>query len=182
MSPPREVDLGAPPVFSASVPTRRRGLSFVAMLSAAVAAAAITACALELKSHETLRRTTIKNAAALSYVRSFMTEFTSPDPVDPKVYTDRILAQTTGDFAERYRTNQNEILSQLAEVEPTTGSVLDAGISRQNDDGGIEVLVTTKLTSKSPDGRLQAERTHCWVVTARQEGGRWKISDVNPMI
>lgn len=182
MSPRRQLVWGARPASGPAVPARRRGLLFVIIVSAAVAAASIALCGLDLKSHEALRQTMIKNAAALSYVRSFMTEFTSPDPDHTQVYTARILAQATGDFAEQYRLNQNTILRQLAEIEPTTGTILDAGVARHNDNGGIEVLVTTKLTSKSPDGRLQAARTSCWVVTVKQEGARWKISNINPMI
>jgi Mce-associated membrane protein len=182
MSPRRQLIRGARQASGPAVPARWRGLLFVMMLSAAVAAASIALCGVDLKSHEALRQTMIKNAAALSYVRSFMTEFTSPDPDYTRGYAARILAQATGDFAEQYRHNQNTILRQLAEIEPTTGTVLDAGVARQDDNGGIEVLVTTKLASKSPDGRLQGERINCWVVTVKQEGARWKISNVNPMI
>ncbi|MBS4727943.1 mammalian cell entry protein [Mycobacterium sp. SM1] len=184
MSPRRKLAPGYEPAFAAPPPppARRWGLPLVAILTAATAAAAITVCAAELYSHETQRRATIRAAAALTYVRSFMTEFTSPDPFHANAYTDRILAQATGDFAEQYRQRQNEILLQVAQAEPATGTVLDAGVSRQNDDGSIDVLVTTKFTAKSPDGKLQVERTNRWVVTARQEGERWKISNVNPKI
>ncbi|MDI3313110.1 MAG: mammalian cell entry protein [Mycobacterium sp.] len=183
MSPRRKLTPGGEPRYPAPPPPPRRwGLPVVAILTTATAAAAITVCALDLYSHETQRQATIRDAAALTYVRSFMTEFTSPDPFHANGYTDRILAQATGDFAQQYRQNRNEILLQVARVEPTTGSVLDAGVSRQNDDGSIDVLVTTKFTAKSPDGKLQVERTNRWVVTAKQEGERWKIARLNPMI
>ncbi|MGP0080686.1 MAG: mammalian cell entry protein, partial [Mycobacterium sp.] len=68
-----------------------------------MAAAAITVCTLVLISHQTQWRTTIKDAAALGYVHSFMTEFTSPDPFHANDYTDRISAQATGEFAQQYR-------------------------------------------------------------------------------
>ena len=138
--------------------------------------------AVVLSSHEMQRRTTISDAVALSYVRSFMTDFTSPDPLHANDYADRVLDQATGDFAEQYRQNENEILIGVARSEPTTGAVLEAGVSRRNDDGSVEVLVITKFTSKSPDGKLQAERADRWVVTAKQEGDRWKISSLIPMI
>jgi Mce-associated membrane protein len=184
VSPRRKLEPGQQPLFCVTPPrmSRRWGLPLVAMLTTAIAAAAITVCALDLNSHDMQRRTTIKDAAALSYVRSFMTEFTSPDPFHANDYTDRILAQATGDFALQYRKNQNEILIQVARAEPTTGTVLDAGISRWNDDGSVEVLVTTKFTSKSRDGKLQLERANQWVVTAEQEGEWWKISKLTPMI
>ena len=92
------------------------------------------------------------------------------------------MAQATGDFAEQYRQNQNEILIGVARAEPTTGTVLDAGVSRRDDDGSVDVLVMTKFTSKSADGQLQLERTNRWVVTAKQEGRQWKISSLIPMI
>jgi len=184
VSPRRRLQPGEKPFFPAApaATSRRWGLPLVAMLTAAIAAAAITVCAVELNSHEAQRRTTIKDAAALGYVRSFMTEFTSPDPSHANEYTDHILAQATGEFAEQYRHNQNEILIGVAGVEATTGTVLDAGVARWNDDGSVDVLVTTKFTSKSPDGKLQLERANRWVVTAKQEGERWKISRLIPMI
>jgi Mce-associated membrane protein len=152
-------------------------------LAAVVAAAAIIFCTQVLTLHEKHWRTTIEDVAALGFVRSFMTEFTSPDPFHANDYTDRILTHATGDFAEQYRANQNQILVQVARTEPTTGTVLDAGVSRRNDDGSIDVLVVTKFTSKSPDGKLLMERANRWVVTAKQEGDRqWKISSLIPMI
>ena len=111
-----------------------------------------------------------------------MTEFTSPDPLQANDYLNRILAQATGQFAQQYRNNQKEILLQLARTEPTTGTVLNAGVAERNDDGSVEVLVVTKFTSKSPDGKVALERANRWVVTARQEGDRWKISSLLPMI
>jgi len=163
-------------------PRRRWGLPLAAALAAAVSAAAISVCTVALVSHERRWRTTIQDAAALGYVRSFMTEFTSPDPFHANDYTERILAQATGDFAERYRQNHNEILINVARAEPTTGTVLDAGVSRHNDDGSVDVLVVTKFTSKSPDGKVQLERANRWVVTAKQEAERWKISSLIPMV
>ncbi|MGO9523362.1 mammalian cell entry protein [Mycobacterium sp.] len=182
MSPRRKFESGTEHLFSAPLPPRRWGLALAATLAAAVAAAAITVCTLVLISHETQWRTTIKDATALGYVHSFMTEFTSPDPFHANDYTDRISAQATGEFAQQYRDNQNEVLVQVARSEPTTGTVLDAGVARWNDDGSVDVLVVTKFTSKSPDGKVVLERESRWVVTAKQEGDRWKISGLIPMI
>lgn len=185
MSPRRKItDSGEEPFVCATGPRppRRWGLPLAAIIAAAVTVAATTLCALVLISHEKQSRATIKDVAALGYVRSFMTEFTSPDPFHANDYAARILAQATGNFADQYRQNQNAILVGVAQSEPTTGTVLDAGISRWNDDGSVDVLVVTKFTSKSPDGKLQLERASRWVVTAQQEGERWKISSLTPII
>nr|WP_284228315.1 MULTISPECIES: hypothetical protein [unclassified Mycolicibacterium] len=111
-----------------------------------------------------------------------MTDFTSPDPFHANDYADRILARATGAFAEQYRQNEDEIVVGIARSEPTTGTVLEAGVSRRNDDGSVDVLVITKFTSTSPDGMLRAERTNRWVVTTKQEEDRWMISSLTPMI
>ena len=37
------------------------------------------------------------------------------------------------------------------------GTVLDAAVARWNDDGSVDVLVVTKFTSKSPDGKVVLE-------------------------
>lgn len=184
MSPRRKIAEGQPPLFSDAVPSRqlRWLLPVTAAFAAVLAIAALTVCTLVLLTHETQRRATIKEAALLSYVRSFMTEFTSPDPFHANDYTDRILAQATGEFAQQYRSNENQILIGVARSEPTTGTVLDTGIARWNDDGSADVLVVTKFTSKSTDGKLVAERASRWVLTATQEGDRWKVSNLTPVI
>lgn len=182
MSPRRRFEPGGGHLFSASPRPRRWGLPLAAVLAAAVAAAAITVCTMVLTAHHTLSRTRINDAAALGYVHSFMTEFTSPDPFHANDYSDHILAQATGEFAQLYRDNQNEVLVQVARSEPTTGTVLDAGVERWNDDGSVDVLVVTRFTSKSSDGKLRVERENRWVVTAKQEGDQWKISSLIPMI
>lgn len=184
MSPRRKFDEGEPPLFSEPAPPLRRRwlLPLSTAIAAVLAAAAITVCTLVLISHETQRRATMKEAGVLGYVRSFMTEFSSPDPFHANDYTDRILAQTTGEFAQQYRKSQNDILVGVARSEPTAGTVLEAGIARWNDDGSADVLVVTKFTSKSTDGKFVAERASRWVVTATQEGDRWKISNLTPVI
>lgn len=181
MSPRRKVEPGDVPIVAPRSPGRH-GLPIAAVIAAAVAAAAIAVCSAILVLHVTRQRASVRDAAAVGYVRSFMTEFSSPDPVDANAYTDRILAQATGDFAEQYRANENEVRTGVARSEPTTGTVLDAGVSRRNDDGSVEVLVVTKLASTSSDGKLKVERANRWVVTATQEGEQWKISSLIPMI
>lgn len=184
MSPLRKLESGFEPYFPVSAPPipRGRAIPGVAILSSLIAASAIAICAMNLHAHDMRMHTTIRDAAALSYVRSFMTQFSSPDPFHANDYTDHVLAQATGDFADQYRHNQNAILVQVARSEPTTGTVLDAGISSWNDDGSVDVLVTTKFVSKSADGKFQLDRTNRWVVTAKQEGPWWKISRLTPMI
>jgi len=95
--------------------------------------------------HESYRRTQVRDASALGYVRGFMTSYTSLDPFHANDYADRILAQGTGDFAKSFKEKMNEIVVQVARAEPTTGTVLEAGVQRWNDNGGADVLVATKV-------------------------------------
>ena len=111
-----------------------------------------------------------------------MADFTSIDPFHANDYIDRILAQATGDFAKQYHDKANEILLQVARAEPTTGTVLDAGVERWNDDGSANVLVATGVTSKSPDEKQVFENTNRWTATAKQEGSQWKISNLLQVI
>ncbi|PJE11648.1 MAG: mammalian cell entry protein [Mycobacterium sp.] len=184
MSPLRRIAPDERPLFVTTSPrrARHRGLALLAVPAGAVAAAAISVCAVVLNIHEAQRHTSIRDAEVLAYVRSFMTEFTSPDPFHANDYTDRVLAQATGEFAQEYRQNQNQILIEVARAEPTTGTVLEVGVSRWHDDGSVDVLVMTKFTTKSPDGKLQFERGNRWVVTARQEAERWRICRLTPTI
>jgi Mce-associated membrane protein len=92
------------------------------------------------------------------------------------------LAQGTGDFGKMFKDKQNEILIQVARAEPTTGAVLDAGVQRWNDNGSADVLVATKVTTKSPDGKSMVESGSRWVATAIKEGQQWKISQLIQVI
>ena len=95
---------------------------------------------------------------------------------------DRVLGQATGDFAKQYHDKANEILLQVARAEPTSGTVLDAGVERWNDDGSANVLVATEVTYKSPDRKQTIANTSRWVLTAQREGDQWKISSLQQVI
>ena len=148
MSPRRKVESDDQDFFDvAPEPPRRWGLPIIAALATLLLAAAITASTLILIDHEKDRRASIKEAAALGYVREFMTTYTTLDPFHANDYADRVLAQGTGDFAKSFKEKMNEIVVQVARAEPTTGTVLEAGVQRWNDNGGADVLVATKIST-----------------------------------
>lgn len=183
MSPRRKIEADEPDFFEVKPdPPRRWGLPLIATLASVLIAAALTAGTLMLVSHRADVRTTANNAQVLDYVQSFMTSYTTLDPFNANAYTDRILAQGTGEFASMFSEKQNEILIQVAQAEPTTGSVVAAGVQRWNDNGSADVLVATKITSKSPDGKSTIESGNRWVATAIKEGQQWKISQLIQVI
>jgi Mce-associated membrane protein len=163
-------------------PPRRWGLPVIAGMAALLLAAAITAGTFMLIGHETDRRAAVKDAAALGYVREFMTAYTTLDPFHANDYADRIQAQSTGDFAKMFKERQNEIMIQVARAEPTSGIVLEAGVERWNDNGSADVLVAMKSTTKSPDGKSTIESGSRWLATAIKEGQQWKISNLIQVI
>ena len=124
----------------------------------------------------------LRAAAALNYVHGFMTAYTTLDPFNANAYADRVLAQGTGDFAKTFREKMNEIVIQVARAEPTQGTVVEAGVQRWNDNGSADVLVATKTTAKTPDGKSAIESGNRWVATAIQEGQQWKISQLIQVI
>jgi Mce-associated membrane protein len=183
VSPRRRVDADEADYFAVSPrPPRRWGLPVVAALAGLLLAAAMTASMLMLVSHETERRTELRDAAALGYVRSFMTTYTSLDPFNANAYADRVLAQGTGDFAKMFKEKMNEIVIQVARAEPTQGRVVEAGVQRWNDNGSVDILVATTTTSKTPDGKKTVESGNRWVATTTQEGQQWKISQLIQVI
>jgi Mce-associated membrane protein len=183
VSPRRKLDADERDFFDvAPEPPRRWGLPIIAALATLLIAAAITGSTMMLIQHEQDRRASVKEAAALSYVREFMTAYTTLDPFHANDYADRILAQGTGDFAKLFKDKENEILIQVARAEPTKGTVLDAGLQRWNDNGSADVLVATKISSKSPDGKSTIESGNRWVATAIKEGQQWKISQLIQVI
>ena len=183
MSPRRKVESDEQDFFDvASEPPRRWGLPIIATLAVLLIAAAITGSALMLTHHEKDRRVSVKEAAALGYVREFMTAYTTLDPFHANDYANRVIAQGTGDFAKMFKEKQNEILVQVARAEPTTGTVLEAGVQRWNDNGSADVLVATKISTTSPDGKSTIESGSRWVATAIKEGQQWKISNLIQVI
>lgn len=183
MSPRRRIDADERDYFAVTPrPPRRWGLPLVATLAALLLAAAVGASMFMLVSHETDRRTELREAAALDYVRSFMTTYTSLDPFHANDYADRVLAQGTGEFAKSFKEKMNEIVIQVARAEPTQGEVVEAGVEHRNDNGSISVLVATTTTSKTPDGKQTIESGNRWVATTTQEGQQWKISQLIQVI
>ena len=132
--------------------------------------------------HRTVEHRAENDQRALSYVRWFLVEFTTLDPFHANDYVLRIQAQASGDFAKKFTEHQNEIALQVARAERTTGSILDAGVERWNDDGSVTVLVVTLVTSKSPDEKQVYENANRWTATAKQEGNQWKISALEQVI
>jgi Mce-associated membrane protein len=157
-------------------------LPLVTTVAAVLMAAAVTASTLMLISHQSAEREASKNRQVLNYVTGFMAEFTTVDPYHANDYVSRVLAQATGDFAKQYRAKANEILLQVARAEPATGTVLDAGVERWNDDGSVNVMVATAVTSKSPDEKQVFENTNRWMAIVTQEGNQWKISNLLQVI
>lgn len=183
MSPRRKFRPGEGSLLVARLlPPRRWGLALVNTAGAVLIVAAMTVSASMLISHESRARATSKDREVVGYVKWFMAQFTSIDPYHANDYVMRILAQATGDFAKQYHDQQNEILLQVARAEPATGTVLDAGVERWNDDGSALVLVATEVTAKSPDGKQLLQNTNRWTATATQEGNQWKISNLLQVI
>ncbi|HYB82509.1 MAG TPA: mammalian cell entry protein [Mycobacterium sp.] len=163
-------------------PRRPWGLPLASAVAGLLMAVAIMVCTLMLISHESSLRAMLKNREVLSYVTGFMTEFTSVDPYHANDYVARVLAQATGDFAKHYHEKANEILLQVARAEPATGTVLDAGVERWNDDGSANVIVATAVTTKSVDEKQVMENANRWAATATREGNQWKISSLQQVI
>jgi Mce-associated membrane protein len=183
VSPRRKVESDEQDFFDVAPESPRRwGLPIMATLAGLLIAAVITASALMLTDHEKDRRVSVKEAAALGYVREFMTAYTTLDPFHANDSANRVIAQGTGDFAKMFKEKQNEILVQVARAEPTTGTVLEAGVQRWNDNGSADVLVATKVSTTSPDGKSTIESGSRWVATAIKEGQQWKISNLIQVI
>lgn len=184
MSPRRKFHADEGPLLVArTVASQRRwGLPLAVTVAAVAMAAAITASTLMLTVHASHERVAAKDQQVLGYVTWFMAQFTTLDPYHANDYVSRILAQATGDFAKQYHDKANEILIQVARAEPSTGTVLDAGVERWNDDGSANVLVATEVTSKSPDEKQVFENTNRWTATATREGNQWKISNLLQVI
>lgn len=181
MSPRRRVQADDQPLFvERPVPDRR--LRTVIAGSLVIGVAGIAICAATLFSHEQHRRSALRDVEALAAVQSFMTMFTSPDPFHANDYLATVLDHATGDFAQQYQDKANQILIAVARSEPTTGTVIAAGVERWNDDGSVSMLVAVENSGKSPDGKHEVKAATRWLATAQQEGDQWKISNLNQVL
>jgi Mce-associated membrane protein len=158
------------------------GLPLAYALAALLVVAALTVSGLMLWQHEIERRETVRDVAVLDYVKAFMTTFTTKDPFDANDYANRVLEQSTGEFAKSLKDRQNELLIRVAQGEQTNGTVTAAGIEKRYDDGSVTVLVATKTRQKTPDGKKVIESGDRWVVRAIKEGPQWKISKLTPVV
>jgi Mce-associated membrane protein len=186
VSPRRRIDDAGRDYFAepvaAPTPPLRWGLTVTSIIAFVVAATAIAGSIFVSVNHESDRRTELRDASALGYVRGFMTTYTTLDPFHANDYTDRIFGQATGEFAKEFADKRNEILVQVARTEPTTGNVLEAGVQRWNDNGSAEVLVAVAVTTAAPAGKPTTESASRWLVTTTEEGQQWKISKLIQVI
>lgn len=182
MSPRRVIDADTAELFRVPDPQPRRGaLALIAAAAAAMMLAAVVFTAIGLANRETEHRASIRDVEVLSFVREFVTQYTSPDPFNANAYADRVLAQGTGQFATLFGDKMNEVVIQVARAERSFGTVQSLGIERWNDDGSANVIAVSTMATKLPDGKT-IESGSRWVVTAIKEGDRWKVSNLIQVI
>ncbi|MGB8406685.1 MAG: mammalian cell entry protein [Mycobacterium sp.] len=184
MSPRRKVDSAERFVagdFFKPAPSQSssRGLVIIAGVATVLVLLAVAGSTFMAARHEQDSQRAARAATVLGYVKTFMTKFATLDPYHANAYGDLILAEATGDFAKQYQDRIDQILIQVAQAQPTQGTVEAAGVQRWNEDGGADVLIAMKVTTTTADGKSTVESGSRWVVTASQEGQQWKISRLN---
>ncbi len=178
MSPRRLIDSGVDNSLRMPDPQPvRRGLPWVAGIAAVVVALALAMSVWVFADRQVEHRAEIREAAVLSFVSSFITQYTSPDPFNANDYADKVLAMGTGNFATLYSEMMNVVVIQVAQSEPGSGAVQELGIQQWNPDGSATVLAVTNMTTKLPDG-TKIESGNRWEITAIEEGEQWKVSDL----
>lgn len=182
MSPRRRIDAGADGVLQLPADRDRwRTLTRAAAVAAAVVLVALAVSAMTFAHSQSERRAMVKQAAVLSFVRSFVSQYTSLDPFNANAYAERVEKFATGEFAKMYKDKMNEVVVAVARAEPSTGKVDELGIQRWNDDGSADVVVVADMTTTLPDGKRIQNSTR-WLVTAIKEGDQWKVSNLIQVI
>jgi len=178
VSPRRRVDTQTADLFRLPQPRPRRPrLALIAAIAGTVLTAALVTSAMVFGQWRTEHSREIREAAAVSFVRSFITQYTSPDPFHANDYADRILAMGTGQFKTLYGDKINEVVLQVARAEPGVGTVQELGVERWNEDGSVNVVAVSSMMTTMPDGRKIPSGSR-WVVTASKEGEQWKVSNL----
>jgi Mce-associated membrane protein len=155
----------------------RRRLAMVASIAAVAILAALSVSTFVFAKSITEQRATIRNAALIDFVRTFVTQYTSPDPFNANAYADKVLALGTGNFAKLYSDKMTEVVIQVAQAEPGVGTVQEIGIERWNGDNSANVIAVANMTTTTPDGK-KIDSASRWEITAVQEGDQWKVSDL----
>lgn len=178
MSPRRKIDIDqAPALQLPQTPPRSRVLRVSSALAAAGLAAGLGVSGLVFKDSLSAQRASVRNAAVLDFVGSFIAQYTSPDPFNANAYADKILAMGTGNFATLYSDKMTQVVIQVAQAEPGVGVVQEMGVERWNPDGSASVIAVANMTTKMPDGST-TESGSRWEVTAVKEGDQWKVRDL----
>lgn len=182
MSPRRRLDTaGIETVAMPAEGDRRRSLIRSITAAGVVVLAALALSVFTFVHSQTENRATVEQAAVLSFVRSFVSQYTSLDPFKANAYAERVEKLGTGEFAKMYKEKMNEIVVAVARAEPSIGNVSELGIQRWNDDGSAEVIAVADMTTTLPDGK-KIHSTSRWVVTAIKEGDQWKVSNLIQVI
>lgn len=181
MSPRRRYDPDTRAFRLPDQPPRNRVLAAVAAMVGTVMAVCLTVAALVFVKHETAHQAQIRDADVIGFVKSFVTNYTSPDPFNANAYADSVLANGTGRFAEDFQKSINAVVIQVARAERGFGAVQELGIERWNSDGSADVVAVAMMTTKLPDG-TSVESSSRWVVTAAKEGEQWKVSNLIQVI
>ena len=178
MSPRRRLDEGdRPPLRMPEPRPSRRRLSLVAAIAAVAMLGALSVSAFVFAKSITSQRADVRNAAVIDFVRSFVTQYSSPDPFNANAYAEKILALGTGNFATLYSDKMNEVVIQVAQAEPGVGTVQEIGIERWNPDDSVNVIAVANMTTTMPDGK-KIDSASRWEITAVKEGDQWKVSDL----
>lgn len=158
-------------------PLSRRRLRVAAAAAAVAILCALSVSAFVFANSVTQQRANIRNAAVIDFVRSFVTQYTSPDPFNANAYADKVLALGTGNFAKLYSDKMTEVVIKVAQAEPGVGTVQEIGIERWNDDNSANVIAVANMTTTMPDG-TKIDSGSRWEITAVKEGDQWKVSDL----
>ena len=157
-------------------PSRRR-LRVVASIAAVSLLAAVSLSAFVFAKSLTAQRAAVRNAAVTDFVRSFVNQYTSPDPFNANAYADKILALGTGNFAKLYSDKMTQVVIEVARAEPGVGTVQEVGIERWNSDDSANVIAVANMTTTMPDG-TKIDSASRWEITAVKEGDQWRVSDL----
>jgi Mce-associated membrane protein len=178
MSPRRRIEAGVDPALRLPpARPRNRLLSVVVPVAAMAMVGALALSAFVFAKSITAQRASIRNAAVVDFVRSFITQYTSPDPFNANAYAENVLSLGTGNFAKLYSDKMNQVVIQVAQAEPGVGTVQEIGVERWNPDNSVNVIAVANMTTKMPDGK-KVESPSRWEVTAVKEGDQWKVSDL----
>jgi Mce-associated membrane protein len=118
-----------------------------------------------------------QRAAAVAAARQEVTNLMNIRYVSAARDLDRVIAGATGDLRRQFEVQRAHVASLADSRSKLTGTIAAAGLLWLHSDQHMARVVVAAAGTDTTGGSASTLRHYRWVLTLRQSGGRWLVSD-----